>query len=103
MGSCTYGIGTITNLVTTAKGNLSGEVKEFSHAMYQARALAFSRMQFEADELGADGIIINLMGMQYKHGNQWVEAAVKGTALRYVGPGGNKLPSKPGQVVIGIQ
>src|SRR5712672_1722227 len=60
MGSCVYGVGTLTNLVSTAKGNMHGEVKDFTEAMYQARALAFSRMQFEADQLGADGIVINL-------------------------------------------
>ncbi len=103
MGTCIYGVGTVANLVSTAKGNLPGEVKEYTHALYQARALAFSRMQFEADQLGADGVIINLLDVVYMHGHQWMEVGVKGTALRYVGSGGNKLPSKPGQVVIAVK
>jgi|GEM_PF-518051 len=103
MGTCVYGVGTLTNLVSTARGNKHGEVKDFTEAMYQARALAFSRMQFEADQLGADGIVINLMDLKYMHGNQWMEAAVKGTAVRYVGTGHYKLPSKPGKVVIAVK
>jgi len=103
MGSCIYAIGTLMNLVNTAKGNMHGEVKDYSAAMYQARALAFSRMQFEADQLGADGIIINLLDLNYLHGNQWIEAAVKGTAVRYVGTSSRKLPSEPGKVVIAVK
>jgi uncharacterized protein YbjQ (UPF0145 family) len=60
-------------------------------------------MQFEADQLGADGIIVNLMDLKYIHGHQWLEAAVKGTAVRYIGADRSKLPSKPGQVVIAVE
>ena len=103
MGTCVYGVGTIPNLMNTAKGNFHGEVKGYSAAMYQARALAFSRMQFEADQLGADGIIVNLLDLKYMHGNQWMEAAVKGTAVRYVGTGSRKLLSEHGKVVIAVK
>src|SRR5205823_6305825 len=85
------------------QGNFHGEVKDYSAAMYQARALAFSRLQFEADQLGADGIIINLMDVKYIHGNQWIEAAVKGIAVRYVGTASRKLPSQHGKVVIAVK
>src|SRR5260370_32962937 len=101
MGTCVYGVGTLTNLVSTARGNKHGEVKDFTEAMYQARALAFSRMQFEADELGADGVVGIIMEVKYLHNNEWMQAMAKGTAVRYVGTGGNKLPSKQGRV--GIQ
>src|SRR5260370_6555173 len=73
MGTCVYGVGTLTNLVSTARGNKHGEVKDFTEAMYQARALAFSRMQFEADQLGAVGFCIILLDLKYMHGNQWME------------------------------
>ena len=103
MGTCIFGVGSLKNLVNTAKGNIHGEVKDYSVAMYQARALAFSRMQFEADQLGADGIIVNLLDLKYLHGNQWIEAAVKGTAVRYVGTESKKLPSQHGKVVIAVK
>ena len=100
MGSTIYGVGSLTNFIATAKGSLGGEVKEFPEALYQARALAFSRMQFEADQLGADGVIGIDMKMQFLHDNEWMEVIAIGTAVRYVGSGPNKPPTDRGKVVI---
>ena len=41
--------------------------------MYQARELALARMQFEADQMGADGVIGIDMKMQFLHDNEWME------------------------------
>jgi uncharacterized protein YbjQ (UPF0145 family) len=102
-GSCDFSMGALTTIVTTIKGGVPGEVKGFAEAMYQARALAFSRMQFMADELGADGIIVNYINMEYTRGHLLVEFVVRGTAVRYVGSDGKKLPSKHGHVVIVVK
>src|SRR5258708_19330120 len=102
-GACAFSIGTLTTIVTTIKGSMPGEVKGFTEAMYQVRALAFSRMQFMADELGADGIIVNYMNIESTHGHLLVEFVVRGTAVRFVGSDGSKLPSEQGQVAIAVK
>jgi Uncharacterized conserved protein len=100
MGNCVYSMGALHHLVTNAKGTLRGELKEYSEAMYQARGLALARMQFEADQLGADGVIGIDMKMQFLHDNEWMEVIAIGTAVRYVGSGPNKPPTDRGKVVI---
>ena len=100
MGNCLYALGTFNHLVTNAKSTLRGELKEYSDAMYQARQLALARMQFEADQMGADGIIGIKMKMQFLHDNEWMEVTAMGTAVRYVGEGPNKPPTGQGKVVI---
>src|SRR5256884_5082899 len=87
MGQCIYAMGSMNHLINTARGNLHGEVKEFSEFMRQARAVALARMQFEADELGADGVIGITMDVKYLHNDEWMQVSAIGTAVRYVGPG----------------
>ena len=100
MGNCLYALGALHHLVTNAKSTLRGELKEYSDAMYQARELALDRMQFEADQMGADGVIGIDMKMQFLHDNEWMEVTAMGTAVRYVGGGPNKPPINQGKVVI---
>ena len=100
MGHCVYSMGALHHLVTNAKGTLRGELKEYSEAMYQARGLALARMQFEADQMGADGVIGIDMKMEMLHDNEWMEVIAIGTAVRYVGGGPNKPPTDRGKVVI---
>jgi len=100
MGNCLYALGALHHLVTNAKSTLRGELKEYSDAMYQARELALARMQFEADQLGADGVIGIDMKMEFLHDNEWMEVIAMGTAVRYVGGGPNKPPIDRGKVVI---
>jgi len=102
-GACAFSMGTLTTIVTKIKGSMPGEVKGFTEATYQARALAFSRMQSEADRLGADGIIINYMNIEYTYGHHLVEFVVRGTAVRFVGSDGSKLPSEQDQVIIAVK
>jgi uncharacterized protein YbjQ (UPF0145 family) len=55
MGNCVYYVGP-----QTVKGQWqygSGEVTEYTHALYDARELAVERLQDEAEELGATGIV----------------------------------------------
>jgi uncharacterized protein YbjQ (UPF0145 family) len=103
MGQCIYAMGSMNHLINTARGNLHGEVKEFSEFMRQARAVALARMQFEADELEADGVIGITMDVKYLHNDEWMQVSAIGTAVRYVGPGSNKLPTEQGQVVIQVR
>jgi len=42
-------------------------------------------MQYEADNLGADGIIGTELKIEYIHGGEWMEVTAIGTAIKYVG------------------
>jgi uncharacterized protein YbjQ (UPF0145 family) len=84
-GHCIYAMGKVHNLINTAKGSLGGEIKEYAEVMYEARKRAFSRLQVQADELGADGIIGLVVTANFVHNHEWFEILGSGTAVRYVG------------------
>ena len=84
-GHCIYAIGKIHKLVNAAKGSLRGEIKEYTEIMYEARKRACSRLQVQADELGADGIIGVVVTAKFVHNHEWFEILCSGTAVRYVG------------------
>jgi uncharacterized protein YbjQ (UPF0145 family) len=78
MGTSIYQINPIAPQI--AKGTPGIELYEMTKALYHARELAMSRMEQEADELGADGIIglrlaVNLDGnpmrIAWKQYRQW--------------------------------
>src|SRR5437660_2858963 len=52
VGSSIYHIG-----LQTRRWNKSQEMDVLSQAMYEARELAMTRMEEEADDLGADGVV----------------------------------------------
>ena len=93
LGNCIYSMGGI-------KSNFQGEIRDYSELMYQARELALSRMQFEADQLGADGVIGVNIDVQYMHNNEWMEVTAIGTAVRYIGSGPNLPATGQGRVVV---
>lgn len=100
MGNCVYSMGALHHLVSNAKGTLRGELKEYSEAMYQARGIALARMQFEADQLGADGIIGVDLKTEMLHDDEWMEVTALGTAVRYIRGNHSTPPTGHGRVVI---
>ena len=62
--------------------------------MYNARELAMSRMQAEADHLGADGIVgVQLKMQMYAWGQDVLEFLATGTAVRHLaGHGAHRAP-----------
>ena len=64
---------------------MRGEVEQYSRLMYEARELALSRMQAEADALGADGVVAVKLNIEYMHGNEWMEVTAIGTAVKFTG------------------
>jgi len=98
IGNCIYSMGAIRNWMAGIKSNFQGEIKEYSQLMYQARELALSRMQFEADQLGADGVIGVDINVEFLHNNEWMEVTAIGTAVRYVGNG--LPPTHQGQATV---
>src|SRR5579859_1415103 len=61
----------------------SGELQVLTQAKYEARELAMSRMEAEADALGADGVIgVRLTVGKYDWGADLAEFMAIGTAVR---------------------
>ena len=78
MGSSIYHIG-----FKMANYNQNQEMTVLSQAMYYARNLAMTRMQEEANILGADGIIgVRLEVTRYEWGEALAEFMAVGTAIR---------------------
>lgn len=78
MGSSIYHIG-----LQARKWGQSQELDKLTAAMYQARELAMARMEKEADELGADGVVgVRLDVNYYEWGNDAAEFIAVGTAVR---------------------
>ncbi len=91
MGHSVYSMGAVRHLMVNIKGAFHGEVKMH---LAIARQLAFSRMQFQADQLGADGIIGVDVKIELTHHNEWLEVTTLGTAVRSMGQGSTTPPIK---------
>jgi uncharacterized protein YbjQ (UPF0145 family) len=81
VGSSIYHIG-----IQVGRWGQNQELTVLTQAMYSARELAMSRMQAEADRLGADGVVgVTLRAQQYVWGQGVLEFIATGTAVRAVG------------------
>jgi uncharacterized protein YbjQ (UPF0145 family) len=79
VGSSIYHIG-----LQVAGWKSSRELEVISQAMYQARELAMTRMEEEADQLGADGIVgVRLDVGRYEWGHDLAEFIAIGTAVKH--------------------
>jgi uncharacterized protein YbjQ (UPF0145 family) len=79
LGSSIYHIG-----FQQAGWNQSQELGVLTQAMYHARDLAMTRMEEEADQLGADGIVgVRLDIGRYEWGADLAEFIAVGTAVRH--------------------
>jgi uncharacterized protein YbjQ (UPF0145 family) len=59
-------------------------MKVLSEAMYSARELAMTRMEEEADQLGADGVVaVRLEVSRYEWGEHMAEFIAIGTAIKH--------------------
>jgi uncharacterized protein YbjQ (UPF0145 family) len=78
MGSSIYHTG-----IQTRKWGQSQELAKLTGAMYEARELAMSRMEEEATELGADGVVgVRLDVNYYEWGKDAAEFIAVGTAVK---------------------
>jgi uncharacterized protein YbjQ (UPF0145 family) len=89
IGSSIYHIG-----IQIARWGQNQELTVLTQAMYSARELAMSRMQAEADRLGADGVVgVSLTTQSYVWGQGVLEFIVTGTAVRAIaGQGAHRAP-----------
>src|SRR6202161_3299164 len=85
VGSSIYHIG-----LQIGRWSQNQELQILTQAMYNARELAMSRMQAEADHLGADGIVgVQLRLQSYVWGQGVLEFIATGTAVRALGSTGD--------------
>src|ERR1700761_6721340 len=88
LGSSIYHIG-----YQQAMWNRNQEMGVLTQAMYSARELAMTRMEEEADQLGADGVVgVRLEVGRYEWGADLAEFIAVGTAVR---PRGGELHRAP--------
>src|SRR3954447_19291642 len=89
VGSSIYHIG-----IQVGRWGQNQELTVLTQAMYSARELAMSRMQAEAERLGADGVVgVKLRAQQYVWGQGVLEFIATGTAVRAIsGQGAHRTP-----------
>src|SRR5256885_9363294 len=83
MGTCVYHIA--HQRFRQAMGNIGQnvEIPQFTEALYDARELAMSRMQAEAEALRAEGIVgVQLRSLPHRWGGHTTEFFAIGTAVR---------------------
>ena len=83
MGTCVYHIA--HQRFWQAMGNIGQnvEIPQYTEALYDARELAMSRMQAEAEELGAEGIVgVQMLSNTHRWGGHTTEFFAIGTAVR---------------------
>ena len=83
MGSCVYHIAHQGALKAMGNVGRNVEIPKFTEALYDARELAMSRMQAEAEQLKAEGIVgVQLLSLAHKWGGHTTEFFAIGTAVR---------------------
>jgi uncharacterized protein YbjQ (UPF0145 family) len=89
LGSSIYHIG-----FQQAMWNQNQEMGVLTQAMYHARELAMTRMEEEADQLGADGVVgVRLDIGRYDWGADLAEFIAVGTAVRHAGGELHRAPN----------
>jgi uncharacterized protein YbjQ (UPF0145 family) len=89
IGSSIYHIG-----FQQASYRQNQELTVLSQAMYDARELAMTRMEEEADQLGADGVVgVRLDIGRYEWGENLAEFIAVGTAVKHRGGELHRAPS----------
>ena len=82
MGTCVYHIAHRGLGQTLSSTGQNVELPNFTQALYEARELAMTRMQDEADELGASGIVgVRLEEKTHQWGSHTIEFLSLGTAV----------------------
>jgi uncharacterized protein YbjQ (UPF0145 family) len=87
MGTCVYHIA--HQRFWQAMGNIGQnvEIPQYTEALYDARELAMSRMQAEAEHLGAEGIVgVQMLSNTHRWGGHTTEFFAIGTAVRSLRP-----------------
>jgi uncharacterized protein YbjQ (UPF0145 family) len=82
MGCCVYHVGRRGPLSTVAQAGRNTELPNFTQALYDAREVAMQRMQTEAEDLQAEGIVgVSLSEQSHGWGSHMIEFFALGTAI----------------------
>jgi uncharacterized protein YbjQ (UPF0145 family) len=83
MGSCVYHVAHQRFWQTIGNTGQNVEIPQFTEALYDARELAMSRMQAEAEALQAEGIVgVQMLSLPHRWGGHTTEFFAIGTAVR---------------------
>ena len=83
MGSCVYHIAHRKMSQVFSNMGQNVEITQYTEALYDARELAMSRMQAEAEALHAEGIVgVQLLSLPHRWGGHTTEFFAIGTAVR---------------------
>src|SRR5260370_12700682 len=82
MGSCVYHVAHQGMMASMRQMGKNVEMPNFTQALYDARELAMERMQKEAEELEAEGIVgVQLQERSHGWGSHVIEFFAVGTAI----------------------
>jgi uncharacterized protein YbjQ (UPF0145 family) len=82
MGSCVYHAGHRGIMQTAAQSGKNTEITTFTQALCDGRELAMARMQSEAEQLKATGIVgVEIQENSHSRGSHTVEFLAIGTAV----------------------
>jgi uncharacterized protein YbjQ (UPF0145 family) len=94
MGNCVFHVAVQGFLTTLKQAGRNTEMPQWTQGSYQARELAMSRMQSEAERDGANGVVgVHFAISNYAWGHHTVEFYVAGTAVRRNGEPQTIAPS----------
>jgi uncharacterized protein YbjQ (UPF0145 family) len=94
MGNCVFHVAVQGFMQTLKQAGRNAEMPQWTQGNYEARELAMSRMQAEAERDGASGVVgVGFEISNYAWGHHTVEFYAAGTAVRKVGSGEPILPS----------
>lgn len=83
MGTCVYHIAHRGMMASLGTIGANVEIPQYTEALYDARELAMGRMQTEAEQLSAEGIVgVQLLSLPHRWGGHTTEFFAIGTAVR---------------------
>lgn len=86
MGNCVFHVAVQGFMQTLRQVGQNAEMPQWTQGNYEARELAMSRMQAEAERDGANGVVgVQFSISNYAWGHHTVEFYVAGTAIRRLG------------------
>jgi uncharacterized protein YbjQ (UPF0145 family) len=98
LGTCVYHIAHLTFRQMLANAGQNVELTNFSQAAYDAREIAMARMQYEAEIVGADGVVgVSVTESGWAWGEHAIEFFALGTAVSRLHP--DAQPEHPTMVM----
>jgi uncharacterized protein YbjQ (UPF0145 family) len=93
LGTCVYHVAHQSLRQTLSQVGTNAELPNFTQALYDARELAMSRMQYEGQQVGADGIVGSRVDDHRFWGEHAIEFLATGTAVNRIRP--DSTPVQP--------